>query len=149
MKEFDLEKALAGEPVVLRNGNKAFVKFVLENPLLEDDQVAGFHIDKEGKEEVTSWSKNGIHIPNINGMYDIIGMWEEPRQRVHLDLPAPLKEPQEGMWLINKYGLNIEKSSYSQRFNDGLSEECLLEGRYFATKEDAQAWLDAMRESRR
>ncbi|HED4408815.1 TPA: pyruvate kinase, partial [Pasteurella multocida] len=79
MKPFNLEKALAGEPVVLRNGNKAFVKFVLENPLLEDDQIVGFYIDSEGKEELTSWGKDGIHIPNIISIYDIIGMYEEPR----------------------------------------------------------------------
>ncbi|MCL7772599.1 pyruvate kinase, partial [Pasteurella multocida] len=91
MKEFDLEKALAGEPVVLRNGDKAFVKFVLENPLFEDDQVVGFHIDSEGKEEVTSWGNNGVHIPNTNSIYDIIGMWEEPRPTVTLTLPAPIK----------------------------------------------------------
>ncbi|HDR1538665.1 TPA: pyruvate kinase, partial [Pasteurella multocida] len=91
MKEFDLEKALAGEPVVLRNGDKAFVKFVLENPLFEDDQVVGFHIDSEGKEEVTSWGNNGVHIPNTNSIYDIIGMWEEPRPTVTLTLPCPLK----------------------------------------------------------
>ncbi|AFF23306.1 pyruvate kinase [Pasteurella multocida] len=151
MKEFDLEKALAGEPVVLRNGDKAFVKFVLENPLFEDDQVVGFHIDSEGKEEVTSWGNNGVHIPNTNSIYDIIGMWEEPRPTVTLTLPCPLKSVTVGQRVfyldLNKQCERIcaflfQKDS-TYHFN------LLKNGGIFSTEEDAQAWFDAMKNARR
>ncbi|MDY0572176.1 pyruvate kinase [Pasteurella multocida] len=151
MKEFDLEKALAGEPVALRNGDKAFVKFVLENPLFEDDQVVGFHIDSEGKEEVTSWGNNGVHIPNTNSIYDIIGMWEEPRPTVTLTLPCPLKSVTVGQRVfyldLNKQCERIcaflfQKDS-TYHFN------LLKNGGIFSTEEDAQAWFDAMKNARR
>ncbi|NNI03074.1 pyruvate kinase [Pasteurella multocida] len=151
MKEFDLEKALAGEPVVLRNGDKAFVKFVLENPLFEDEQVVGFHIDSEGKEEVTSWGNNGVHIPNTNSIYDIIGMWEEPRPTVTLTLPCPLKSVTVGQRVfyldLNKQCERIcaflfQKDS-TYHFN------LLKNGGIFSTEEDAQAWFDAMKNARR
>ncbi|HDR1512144.1 TPA: pyruvate kinase [Pasteurella multocida] len=151
MKEFDLEKALAGEPVVLRNGDKAFVKFVLENPLFENDQVVGFHIDSEGKEEVTSWGNNGVHIPNTNSIYDIIGMWEEPRPTVTLTLPCPLKSVTVGQRVfyldLNKQCERIcaflfQKDS-TYHFN------LLKNGGIFSTEEDAQAWFDAMKNARR
>ncbi|HEH9755551.1 TPA: pyruvate kinase, partial [Pasteurella multocida] len=142
---------LAGEPVVLRNGDKAFVKFVLENPLFEDDQVVGFHIDSEGKEEVTSWGNNGVHIPNTNSIYDIIGMWEEPRPTVTLTLPCPLKSVTVGQRVfyldLNKQCERIcaflfQKDS-TYHFN------LLKNGGIFSTEEDAQAWFDAMKNARR
>ncbi|ATF73942.1 pyruvate kinase [Pasteurella multocida] len=163
MKEFDLEKALAGEPVVLRNGDKAFVKFVLENPLFEDDQVVGFHIDSEGKEEVTSWGNNGVHIPNTNSIYDIIGMWEEPRPTVTLTLPAPITYPEENKRCytivindVDAYdgdGSFVSISDWVAEKENGdydyQTKQRIMEGLLFATEEDAQAWLDAMKNARR
>ncbi|HEH9658844.1 TPA: pyruvate kinase [Pasteurella multocida] len=151
MKEFDLEKALAGEPVVLRNGDKAFVKFVLENPLFEDDQVVGFHIDSEGKEEVTSWGNNGVHIPNTNSIYDIIGMWEEPRPTVTLTLPCPLKAVMAGQKV---FYLDLDKQyeqvcSFLFRTDSTYHFNLLKNGGIFSTEEDAQAWFDAMKNARR
>lgn len=158
MKKFDLEKALAGEPVVLRNGNKAFVKFVLENPLLEYDQVVGFRIDKEGKEELTSWFKNGVHIPGVNSIYDIVGMYEEPRPTATINFTCPLKEIEEGQefWHIvqdsDPLGVAWAKVDVSMSvFNkDNIYHSSLLEaGLVFKSEEDAQAWLDAMKNARR
>ncbi|MFK3559240.1 pyruvate kinase [Pasteurella multocida] len=158
MKEFDLEKALAGEPVVLRNGNKAFVKFVLENPLYEDNQVVGFHIDDEGNEEGINWRKDGIHIPNVNSMYDIIGMWEEQQPTVKLTLPCPLKEIEEGQefWHIvqdsDPLGIAWAKVDVSMSvFNkDNIYHSSLLDaGLAFKSEKDVKAWLDAMKNARR
>ncbi|UBU76022.1 pyruvate kinase [Pasteurella multocida] len=147
MKEFDLEKALAGEPVVLRNGDKAFVKFVLENPLFEDDQVVGFHIDSEGKEEVTSWGNNGVHIPNTNSIYDIIGMWEEPRPTVTLTLPAPIKTAHHNQEVFKRGNSTIIRFYFDA--NRDKHRKMLESGSLFYSEEDAQAWLDAMRDTRR
>ncbi|UOP51874.1 pyruvate kinase [Pasteurella multocida] len=151
MKEFDLEKALAGEPVVLRNGDKAFVKFVLENPLFEDDQVVGFHIDSEGKEEVTSWGNNGVHIPNTNSIYDIIGMWEEPRPTVTLTLPCPLKSVMAGqrVFYLDLNKQHEQVCSFLFRTDSTYHFNLLKNGGIFSTEEDAQAWFDAMKNARR
>lgn len=40
---FDLNRALNGEPVLLRNGAKAFVKFQLNKP--DDDVLVGYVTD--------------------------------------------------------------------------------------------------------
>ncbi|MGC6247213.1 pyruvate kinase [Bisgaard Taxon 45] len=151
MKEFDLEKALAGEPVVLRNGNKAFVKFVLENPLYEDNQVVGFHIDDEGNEECINWRKDGIHIPNVNSMYDIIGMWEEPRPTVTLTLPCPLKAVTAGqrVFYLDLNKQNEQVCSFLFQTDSTYHFNLLENGGIFSTEEDAQAWLDAMKNARR
>ncbi|HHE3652873.1 TPA: pyruvate kinase [Pasteurella multocida] len=147
MKEFDLEKALAGEPVVLRNGDKAFVKFVLENPLFEDDQVVGFHIDSEGKEEVTSWGNNGVHIPNANSIYDIIGMWEEPRPTVTLTLPCPIKTAHHNQEVFKKGSTSIITFRFD--IQNRKHHKMLENGSLFYSSSDVQAWFDAMKNSRR
>lgn len=88
MKPFDLEKALAGEPVVLRCGRKAFItcdlrryfksttgaKKLIGVVAMSDDPDyfdvsarwydSGYYHDEEGSEEID---------------YDIVGMWEEPK----------------------------------------------------------------------
>ncbi|HDR1241608.1 TPA: pyruvate kinase [Pasteurella multocida] len=151
MKKFDLEKALAGKPVVLRNGNKAFVKFVLENPLYEDNQVVGFHIDDEGNEEGINWRKDGIHIPNVNSMYDIIGMWEEPRPTVTLTLPCPLKAVTVGqrVFYLDLNKQHEQVCSFLFQTDSTYHFNLLKNGGIFSTEEDAQAWLDAMKNARR
>ncbi|MFC0912713.1 pyruvate kinase [Pasteurella multocida] len=147
MKPFDLEKALAGEPVVLRNGNKAFVKFALENPLLEDDQVVGFYINSEGKEEVTSWRNNGAHIPNVDSIYDIIGMWKEPRPTVTLTLPSPIKTAHHNQEVFKRGNSTIIRFYFDA--NRDKHRKILESGSLFYSEEDAQAWLDAMKNARR
>lgn len=149
MKPFNLGKALAGEPVRLRNGAKAYVKFVLPEPYSTKMPLVGYYISKKGNSVDNVWFEDGKVDDRFDCDTDIIGMWQEPRPRVQLDLPASLKEPQEGIWFINKIGMDIEKSSYSQENPEGLSANILLSGRYFATKEDAQEWLDALKGARR
>jgi hypothetical protein len=84
MKPFDLQEALNGEPVMLRNGEKAFVKYNLLNEVekLEVRDAAypliGYRFDGTYI-NTTSWSLTGksVHWRTIE--YDIIGMWEEPK----------------------------------------------------------------------
>lgn len=147
MKSFNLEKALAGEPVVTRKGEKAFILSNLNN--LEDKGFNPYYplvgIIKN-RLDVFCWTLEGrISLQNDEALGDIVGMWEEPRPRVQLDLPCPLKEPQNNMWFIDT-NLGVRKSILDksehcrERFDNGL---------YFASEEDAQAWLDAMRKNRR
>ncbi|HEH9767312.1 TPA: pyruvate kinase, partial [Pasteurella multocida] len=88
MKEFDLEKALAGEPVVLRNGSKGYVtadysKFFPFNTFLYQGV---FQIGKSKTQfERNSWTIDGSSFfehnkyPHLENPFDIVGMWEEPR----------------------------------------------------------------------
>lgn len=147
MKPFDLEKALAGEPVVTRKGEKAFILSNLNN--LEDK---GFIPDYplvgiiQNRCDLFWWTLDGrISLKNNEALGDIVGMWEEPRPTVTLTLPCPLKEPQENMWFIDNDFI-IVKSMFS---NAPFAKRFLSQGRCFASEEDAQAWLDAMRDSRR
>lgn len=155
MKPFNLEKALAGEPVVLRSGNKAYVKYQLKEEYQECpkyQEVHGYFLQKNHPYPVVcSWDLEGSYYYHTSDK-DIIGMWEELRETVTLILPCPLKEPQNNMWLINTdfkvvessydsdSGMNSISKEYRHRFDAGL---------YFASEEDAQAWVDAFKNSRK
>lgn len=152
MKPFNLEKALAGEPVILRNGNKAFVKFEIPNEFNSDEycKVVGFRLNDENSAVKLDWNKEGRYYSHSEYGFDIIGMWQEPRPRVQLDLPAPLKEPREGMWLLDSNGISISCYTSSTHHNwMDVNKNTLSSGFFFATKKDAQEWVDAMRNARR
>ena len=148
-KPFDLEKALVGEPVKLRSGNKAFV--LARIPESEDAgyPLLGYACDKDGRFSSTEqWEINGRTTScKEDRSLDIVGMWQEPRPRVQLYLPAPLKEPQKGMWFIT--ATRVGKSGYKEGDLNSFYSDWFEAGKYFATKEDAQEWLDAMRNARR
>lgn len=85
MKSFDLNTALAGEPVKLRNGQKAIVYYRIPDEYVFEDgkqpafPLHGLILDSEGYIELADvcWRDNGTytHYPHN---YDIIGMYEEP-----------------------------------------------------------------------
>ena len=86
MKEFNLKQALAGEPVTLRDGFKAFVIGRIpegfKNALGGENAspLRGFSI-KEGNviaHPSLSWGTEGNYLNEDTSGYDIIGMWEEP-----------------------------------------------------------------------
>ncbi|MEB3492862.1 pyruvate kinase [Pasteurella multocida] len=154
MKPFDLEKALAGEPVVLRDGGKAFVKFEVPKELRANNfaDIVGFKIS--GNEFIVKeWDSNGAARFSC-GYEDIIGMYEEPRPTVTLTLPCPLKEIEEGQefWhmIMDSDPLSIAWAkvdvSMSVFDKENIYHLALLEaGLAFKSEEDAQAWLDAMK----
>lgn len=85
MKQFNLETALAGEPVLLRNGHKAILyycvpdKFKLDvEGTLDSFPVKGMIFDKNGclLKSTVSWRKNG-KFRSSEANEDIIGMWKE------------------------------------------------------------------------
>lgn len=149
MKPFNLKEALAGQPVVTRKGDKAFI---LNN--LNDLKDKGFTPTYplvgiiQNKTEVFCWTLEGrISLHNDECLGDIVGMWEEPRPTVTLTLPCPLKEPQEGMYFVDP-ALGVCKSNHlnnSPQYSIGYLDN----GFYFATEEDAQTWVDALKNSRR
>lgn len=150
MKKFDLEKALAGEPVVTRQGFKAYI---LNN--LNEVKDKGFTPSYpligiiQNRVDVYCWTLDGrISILNNDALGDIVGMWQEPRPTVTLTLPCPLKEPQEGMWLITVNN-QVIRSSYSENDLNSYQPNWLEQGKYFASEEDAQAWVDALKNNRK
>lgn len=84
MKEFDLKAALSGEPVMLKNGQKAFAKFNLlddvENLEPRDAVYPLFGYRFENNYVyTTSWDLSGQSVHFATSEYNIIGMWEEPK----------------------------------------------------------------------
>ncbi|RGE48284.1 hypothetical protein MHD_05595 [Mannheimia granulomatis] len=85
MKEFDLEKALAGEPVKLRNGRKAYIKYSLKKEMVEHGvytEIQGYILNEKNQFLCPcSWTAEGKY-SDLNSEDDIIGMWEEvPKER--------------------------------------------------------------------
>ncbi|HDR1409416.1 TPA: pyruvate kinase [Pasteurella multocida] len=158
MKPFDLEKALSGEPVVLRNGSKAFVKFEVPKELRENNfaDIVGFRI--RGNEFIVKeWDIAGVARFSC-GYEDIIGMYEEPRPTATINFTCPLKEIEEGQefWHIvqdsDPLGIAWAKVDVSMSvFNkDNIYHSSLLDaGLAFKSEKDVKAWLDAMKNARR
>ena len=87
MKPFDLKKALAGEPVVLRDGHKAIVYYCVPDELKLDDEgtpvtfpLKGMKFDQDGYlvNSSVEWRKDGRFRCSESDS-DIVGMWEEPK----------------------------------------------------------------------
>lgn len=86
MKPFDLEKALAGEPVQLRDGRKAKLIFkipdelVFSGGLIQEYPLLGFIYKRNGVLHHTKeyWSLDGGYmIDSDENELDIVGLWEE------------------------------------------------------------------------
>ncbi len=146
MKKFDLKAALNGEPVMLRNGNKAFIKYNLldeiENLEEADAKYPLFGYRFEGKYvNETSWGVKGISVYCTNE-YDIIGMYEEPKISIE-DLPKPFK-PKEGEPLYYIYCCKIF-CDYEYSESSPSYKSFSQNGQCYRTEEDAQKWLDFMK----
>lgn len=86
MKPFDLQAALDGELVQLRNGHLA--RIVYKHDTARDiyghdleHKLVGFVMDKNGKihREAESWSLEGkVGMSTEDDSWDIVGMYEEP-----------------------------------------------------------------------
>lgn len=87
MKPFNLEKALVGEPVVLRGGRKAFVLCDLKQRFKypqSNKQLIGVVATENNSnrfEHTARWYDTGEYLSDDGGCesdYDITGMWQEP-----------------------------------------------------------------------
>ena len=147
-ESFDLEMALAGEPVITRDNCKAYVQAMIEQPEeLMYYTLIGYGFNGIHK-EFLHWDKNGLSLKDDISCNDIVGMWKDPElvaNTITVTLHRPLSKPKEGMWFIQDSG--VRKSSYTNN-SASYSQEMLRDGFYFATKEDAQAWLDALKNNR-
>lgn len=144
---FNLERALAGEPVITRDNCKAYVQAMVEqSEELLHYTLIGYGFNGINK-EFLHWDKNGLSLKDDISCNDIIGMWKEPQpepKTVTLTLPCPLKEPTGRKWYVNS-----ELDTPVCKDTGIYDETFISKGCYFATKEDAKAWLDAMKNNRR
>lgn len=155
MKEFDLKAALNGEPVKLRNGNKAFICYKLSRDFKYWDgspinfNVCGYILNFNGDIAMlnTAWKEDGKWVMDeTKSDRDIIGMWEEPKISVE-DLPKPFK-PKLGEYYYRITSrtifdtLGIREKEYSSPEYD---DKTVNQGNAFRTREDAQRWLDFMK----
>lgn len=127
---FDLDRALAGEPIN-HGGRKCFI---CKNPLPDSN-----------KDYIVS-GQYSLFLTDLSFL-QICKMWKEPQPEpntVTLTLPCPLKEPTGYKWYVNS-----ELDTPRRTNTDIYVKTFISEGCYFDTKEDAQAWLDAMRNNRR
>lgn len=147
MKNFDLKAALNGEPVMLRNGKKAFVVYDLRNypalmGKLGKKPLNGIFFNKDGDECKyidVEWNEAGS---NASVQFDIIAMWEEPKISIE-DLPKPFKPQEtESYYYINGGCIGYRNEyRYSNLFDRYTAEN----GNCFSTRECAEMWLKLMK----
>ena len=144
MKEFDLDAALNGEPVMLRNGNKAFIfKNILGTPILDFEPdyplIGMIHNHPVTK----TWSLDGrISSCNDCAPGDIVGMWEEPKISVE-DLPKPFyPKEDEPYFYINGGVIEYESEFWN---SNSFDISAARGGNCFRTRQDARKWLDFMK----
>ena len=76
---FDVERALAGEPVKLKCGLKAYVKYIMPPEYKGQYPLAGYIINPDGACDVEpySWTLDGTSSLHVSPhQYDVIGMWK-------------------------------------------------------------------------
>lgn len=155
MKEFNLDAALNGEPVKLRNGNKAFICYKLSRDFKYWDgspinfNICGYILNFNGDIAMlnTAWKEDGKWtMDETKSDRDIIAMWEEPMISIE-DLHKPFK-PKKGetYYYIHPHETNFYLDVYETTFNDCRFDEILSDtGNCFRTRKDAQKWLDFMK----
>ena len=145
MKPFDLEAALAGAPVVLRNGCKAYV--------LADTADLGecetIYRDEYPLVVLVSGAGGGLNMHMRDGSYnekpdnpkDIIGMWSDPPKTIRIgeyDVPEPVRKPLEDdkeYWGVDPMA---EELAWKYKWNNALFCNLMLRrGLIHLTKEAA------------
>ena len=146
MKKFDLKAALAGEPVKLACGKKAYIFYDLSRYYELSEYVNGLplngivmHEDNWDKKYHAKWSLSGESIFDRDS---IIGMWEEPKISIE-DLPKPFKPKDGESYFYITGGIVEYEDDYwdSNKFDKSSAER----GGCYRTREDAQKWLDFMK----
>lgn len=145
---FNLERALQGEPVQLRNGTKAFVLAQANQPKeLLAYALIGYIIEDDFTKRLGLWGINGRVSEDYESNKDIIGMWKEPVPLYPHTLPKPIREfgTLEKVWFIRiEEGDNIYIPAFSYKGSDWTERQHkrLENGFYYATKEACQKVCD-------
>ena len=128
---FDLEKALAGEPITYADTQCYIYCSRLTNRFWVEALNGSFVVAH-------------VALEDLQKCY----MCKKPKPGPHtvtLTLPCPLKEPQDGMWFLNLDN-GVCKSNYKK---NSISKESFERRIYFGSEQDAKAWFDAMQNSRK
>ena len=91
MKPFNLQEALTGKPVILRNGDEAYIKhFESELMVTAESRVVGY---SEGG-LLLSWCPEGRYNPELQELHhwDIVGMYPETKVINGFEVSAPETE---------------------------------------------------------
>lgn len=149
MKEFNLDAALNGEPVRLRDGRKAIIYhrvpdiYTHKNGVKVTCPVVGMTFNTDGTVDnpCAAWMANGRFTSGWCGK-DIVGMYEEPKISIE-DLPKPFKPKEDDEYFYINGGIIEYENEFwnSSDFDIKTSKR----GGCFRTKEDAQKWLDFMK----
>lgn len=148
MKEFNLDAALNGEPVVLRSGRKAYIGhktpdcYVCDSGEKIEFPLHGYIIKADNIIEVPNmfWNINGrAYKDGVDNASDIVGMWEDPKISIE-DLPKPFRpEISEEFFYLSAGSVK-----YCSFYSD-INAELMRSGQCFRTKQDVQKWLDFMK----
>jgi hypothetical protein len=98
MKEFNLESALAGKPVVTRNGKKVTELYLFKSAKL----IQPLYGIIEGDEDVLAWTTNGIYHPTKETGFDLF-----------------MVEQKKSVWV------NVYKGDFSDEFVLGMQHTTL------------------------
>lgn len=147
LKPFSLQAALNGEPVMLRDGSKAYVRHhETEEAVADSWRLWGVITAEAGSASgVTWWTKEGRFTGDVDGSQDIIGMWPKTRIINGFEVPAPeTKEPKIGDWLFVSSFFFDELYDEGRWSGDSYDLLILKRGLVFLSKEDAIANAKAM-----
>lgn len=147
LKPFDLQAALKGKPVMLRNGQKAYVRHhETEARIKNSCQLLGFAENKDVNfTEWRWWTQEGICI-GVD-VFDIVGMWPKTRIINGFEVPAP--ETQKLKSGSRYWAASVTNVDFCIKHiwddDDGAFDIRLLDrGLVFLTDEDAVANTKAM-----
>lgn len=144
LKPFDLKAALNGEPVMLRDGSKAYVRHQeTETFIIGNFNLAGI---KEGHQTYLTWTPEGNYDTHRNE-YDIMSMYPKTRIINGFEVPAPEEvEPAKGSAYYIPILHNINYYSANQWIGGAMEEieQRLHRDLVFLSKEDAIATAKAM-----
>lgn len=157
MKPFNLEEALSGKPVKLRDGKKAYVIGRVPDGIKAHYPLRGVVVEKNPTGELAigntaSWTLSGNnYLPYITDEphpADIIGMWEAPIKYRHINghkFPEPCSEPfKDGQ---SYFAVSLEAGaevSHYRWYDDNHDNRLLNSGLIHTTQEAAEAHADAI-----
>ncbi|MDG6310842.1 hypothetical protein [Glaesserella parasuis] len=136
---FDLKRALNGKPLIdLHNNEKCW--------LYKSHKNGNLIIEYENTDSHLENIEPLEYLHNDLDLSKCFSMWKDPQLKsntITLTLPCPLREPRDEMWFLtfddymkSAYGKNIPLDNFKRKH-------------YFGSEADAQAWIDALKNSRR
>ncbi|MEG9498910.1 hypothetical protein [Mannheimia indoligenes] len=143
-KPFELGQALAGQYVKIKGTEeprRIVGKSHFRNEYIIEDEYSAYRL-------------------SLESIQDGFEMWGEPNLRIQLNLPCPVLQLEVGKlyYTINVYDVDcydgdmdftsIEEWVYEDA-DDCQTKSRAEQGLMFASRTDAQEWLNAMRNSRR